>query len=52
MCIRDRFITHTHIDHVLGAVWMLRLVCHHLNEGDYEKMCIRDRFKIIGFCSD
>ena len=33
--IRDLFITHTHIDHLLGAVWMLRLVCHHLNEGDY-----------------
>ena len=34
--VSDLFITHTHIDHVLGAVWMLRLVCHHLNEGDYE----------------
>jgi ribonuclease Z len=34
--IHDLFITHTHIDHLLGAVWMLRWVCHHMNEGDYE----------------
>lgn len=34
-CVRDLFVTHTHIDHLLGAVWMLRLVCHHMNEGDY-----------------
>ena len=34
--IRAMFVSHTHIDHLLGAVWMLRLVCHHLNEGDYQ----------------
>lgn len=39
--ISDLFITHTHIDHLLGAVWMLRLVCHHMNEGDYDA-CMRD----------
>ena len=35
-CVHDMFVTHTHIDHLLGAVWMLRLVCHHMNEGDYQ----------------
>lgn len=41
--IRAMFVSHTHIDHLLGAVWMLRLVCHHLNEGDY-----RDDFSVYG----
>lgn len=34
--IRALFVSHAHIDHLLGAVWVLRLVCHHLNEGDYD----------------
>ena len=41
--IRAMFVSHTHIDHLLGAVWMLRLVCHHLNEGDYQ-----DSFAVYG----
>lgn len=32
--IRAMVLSHAHIDHLLGAVWMLRLVCHHLNEGE------------------
>ena len=33
--ITDLFLSHTHIDHLLGAVWVLRLFCHHMNEGEF-----------------
>ena len=34
--IGDLFVSHTHIDHLLGAVWVLRLFCHHMNEGAFD----------------
>ena len=34
--IGDLFVSHTHIDHLLGAVWVLRLFCHHMNEGTFD----------------
>lgn len=32
----DLFLTHTHIDHLLGAVWMLRVICYGMECGTYE----------------
>ena len=36
--IHDIFVTHKHIDHLLGIIWMIRLVlqgkCRHMHEGD------------------
>ncbi|WP_244833739.1 MBL fold metallo-hydrolase [Clostridium sp. BJN0001] len=34
--IRDIFVTHKHIDHVMGIIWMVRLICQHMAKGDYE----------------
>lgn len=34
--IRDIFVTHKHVDHVLGIVWMVRLICQSMNQGKYE----------------
>lgn len=34
--IGEIFVTHKHIDHLLGVIWMLRLICHHMNHDDYE----------------
>ena len=34
--IRDIFVTHKHIDHILGIVWMIRLICQNVNRGLYE----------------
>ncbi|MDO5538123.1 MAG: MBL fold metallo-hydrolase, partial [Desulfovibrionaceae bacterium] len=31
--MRDIFVTHKHIDHVLGIVWMLRLFCSAMKSG-------------------
>ena len=33
--IKDIFVTHKHIDHLLGIIWMLRMICHILNRGNY-----------------
>ena len=34
--IHDIFVTHKHIDHLLGIVWMVRLICQNMAKGTYE----------------
>ncbi len=34
--IRHIFVTHKHIDHLLGIVWMVRMICQFMSHGDYE----------------
>lgn len=34
--IHDIFITHEHIDHLLGIVWMIRAIATKMNQGKYE----------------
>lgn len=34
--IRDMFITHAHTDHILGAVWVLRMIAQQMQKGNYE----------------
>ncbi len=34
--IHEIFVTHKHIDHLLGIVWMMRLICQNMNAGNYE----------------
>lgn len=34
--IREMFITHKHIDHLGGILWMVRMILQHLYEKDYE----------------
>lgn len=34
--IHQMFITHHHIDHFLGAIWMIRMVGHHCRVGSYQ----------------
>lgn len=33
--VKDIFITHKHIDHLLGAIWMIRMICQHIKKGEY-----------------
>lgn len=33
--IHDLFVTHTHVDHLLGSVWILRVVCYGMECGNY-----------------
>ncbi len=34
--MRTIFVTHKHIDHLLGIIWMMRMICQHMREGTYE----------------
>lgn len=34
--IHDIFITHKHIDHLLGIIWMIRLIGQNMNNGKYD----------------
>lgn len=35
MDIRHIFVTHKHIDHLLGIVWMVRMICQFMRHGEY-----------------
>lgn len=34
--IHDIFITHEHIDHLLGLIWLIRMIGQQMNQGKYE----------------
>ena len=34
--VREIFVTHKHIDHLLGIIWMVRMICQGMNNGIYE----------------
>ncbi|HUM83367.1 MAG TPA: MBL fold metallo-hydrolase [Lachnospiraceae bacterium] len=34
--VRNIIVTHKHIDHILGIVWMMRMILQYMNQGDYE----------------
>ncbi len=34
-CIRDIFVTHKHMDHILGVLWMIRLFCQSMADGSF-----------------
>ena len=34
--IKEIFVTHKHIDHLTGIVWMIRMICQHMKQGQYE----------------
>lgn len=33
--IKHIFVTHKHIDHLLGIIWLIRIICQHLNHGKF-----------------
>lgn len=34
--IREIFVTHQHIDHLLGIIWMVRVITYAMSKGEYE----------------
>lgn len=34
--IKHIFVTHKHIDHVMGIIWMVRMICQSMKQGQYE----------------
>ena len=35
MDMRRIFVTHKHVDHLLGIVWMIRMICQFMDHGGY-----------------
>ncbi len=35
--IRDLFVTHKHMDHILGVLWMIRLFCQNMAAGSFHE---------------
>lgn len=36
MDIRHIFVTHKHLDHIIGVLWMVRMICQFMNHGEYK----------------
>lgn len=34
--IKTIFVTHKHIDHLTGIIWMIRMICQYMSRGQYE----------------
>lgn len=34
--MREIFVTHKHIDHLLGIIWMVRVICQSMRRGEYQ----------------
>lgn len=34
--IHDIFVTHKHIDHIIGIIWLIRMICQNMRQGSYE----------------
>lgn len=39
--IKNIYVTHKHVDHVLGIVWMIRLITHTMSHGEYDDSEVR-----------
>lgn len=36
MDMKEIFVTHKHIDHILGIIWLIRAFCQSMGQGNYE----------------
>lgn len=34
--IRTIFVTHKHLDHITGIIWMIRMICQSMKQDEYE----------------
>lgn len=34
--MKEIFVTHKHIDHIIGIIWLIRAVCQSMGQGNYE----------------
>lgn len=34
--IKNIFVTHKHIDHLVGIIWIVRMICQYMNQGKYD----------------
>lgn len=54
--IHDIFMTHEHIDHLLGLIWLIRMIGQNMNKGSYEGelriYCHEDLIPVIRTITD
>ena len=47
--LREIFVTHKHLDHLLGVVWMVRMICQHMKQNQYEgEATVYSHAEVIG----
>lgn len=47
--VKEIFVTHKHIDHLLGILWMLRVICHGMNQETYpDSVTVYAHEEVIG----
>ena len=53
MQVKDIFVTHKHIDHLLGIIWMLRMICQNMESWQlYEKLMSTHHEEVISSNTD
>lgn len=55
--VRGMFISHAHTDHVLGTIWVIRIIASRMKSGTYKKnfhiYCHRELEQLVrGFCME
>ena len=43
MDMRHIFVTHKHVDHLMGIIWMVRMICQFMNHGEYKHSAHKSR---------
>ena len=53
MDMRHIFVTHKHVDHLLGIVWMVRMICQFMEHGEYQgEAWIYSHAEVLGLLRD
>jgi ribonuclease Z len=48
MNIRHIFVTHKHVDHLMGIIWMVRMICQFMDHGEYKgEACIYSHREVL-----
>ncbi len=51
--MRTIFVTHKHLDHITGILWMMRMLCQHMSQGEYEgEAIIYGHNEVIGLLQE
>jgi ribonuclease Z len=52
MDMRHIFVTHKHIDHLMGIIWMVRMICQFMNHGEYKGAYIYSHKEVLDLIRD
>ena len=53
MDVHEIFVTHKHVDHIMGIVWVIRIICQNMKKGAYQgEANIYAHDEVIGLLKD